>query len=455
MNQDDYLDRIFKITNFLDKARWGDKNNLDLINFCEDEKDLGPDVKLLTHWLLYVTERQTDFQRIWDIGGFVISDLVIKYTEEENANILSPNSDNPFFIPRKDYEFSKEYNKDDCNKYLFSCCKKAGNNKILKQYGFDSDHKPYFIPRYYPSDFKSFYSTLSILENYNYSLGNYIQEIFDKVNYSNDILNYGNLIPKLMFGLYLLSYKDIGRVKSSDINNFKEFIECEIEPRNKKIKNDLNNFNEEFNNFKNKKDYFDKTKRPWSAVRDFLKNKRINNYFINSLKKAGYEKYERFSIDKLGNEVLKNLELPGDVWNNNSTFKECIFPNNKYKDIVEKEMGNGRRNEYLMSEYLRALFDQYEENISEGYPEQFDITFDIVPRMCKNKFCEICPYGLLDNGDPYGILEAEGLKFKKICHGDKNKYCPVMLVSCNYMKDCVGKDNCELWKIYKSTETNS
>ena len=74
MNKSININRLFEITNFLDNARWLSKENYNLINFFTT--GLSDDEKLLTHWLCYITDRQMPFRRIWDIGGFIFSELV-------------------------------------------------------------------------------------------------------------------------------------------------------------------------------------------------------------------------------------------------------------------------------------------------------------------------------------------------------------------------------------------
>ena len=73
---------IWKIFAWLDKCRWGAIQNYNLI--CYARKDLTPSEKILTHWLCYITDRQMPYQRIWDLGGFVISELVYRYTREKS-----------------------------------------------------------------------------------------------------------------------------------------------------------------------------------------------------------------------------------------------------------------------------------------------------------------------------------------------------------------------------------
>lgn len=71
------LTEIFKVMSFYDKIRWGSISNYDTINFFRDNLDV--DTKILTHWLCYITDRQMPYKRIWDLGGFVFSELVDEY----------------------------------------------------------------------------------------------------------------------------------------------------------------------------------------------------------------------------------------------------------------------------------------------------------------------------------------------------------------------------------------
>ena len=82
------LKKVFKIISFYDNARWSAISNYNLINFYKE--NLCDDTRLMTHWLCYITDRQMAFQRIWEIGGYVISELVDKIKEERNLELLNP-----------------------------------------------------------------------------------------------------------------------------------------------------------------------------------------------------------------------------------------------------------------------------------------------------------------------------------------------------------------------------
>lgn len=74
---------VLRIFSALDDVRWSDRGNYNLINYCEEDStpdEFTPDEKLLTHWLCYIADRQTAFQRVWNVGGYVLSHLVREFT---------------------------------------------------------------------------------------------------------------------------------------------------------------------------------------------------------------------------------------------------------------------------------------------------------------------------------------------------------------------------------------
>jgi hypothetical protein len=158
-------------------------------------------------------------------------------------------------------------------------------------------------------------------------------------------------------------------------------------------------------------------KRLWCCIRDYKKGI-YNDIFKKAIKdNYGFDAQELITIwDKL---PMFDIELPGDVWNNNPYFKDNLFA-----DILN--IKKGQKN-WGMPKIIRKIYDQLKdsENIDFFYPEQFDITFDFVPKMCsKKKMCGICLFG------PNGA--------GSICIPSSDKYCPVSLVSCGYKTKCTG-----------------
>ncbi len=89
------LAEIFKIISFYDDYRWEFSHNYNLINFFKI--DLQSDIKILTHWICYITDRQMPFQRIWDIGGFVFSELIYEIKKQNTLELLNPEYE-PSFV---------------------------------------------------------------------------------------------------------------------------------------------------------------------------------------------------------------------------------------------------------------------------------------------------------------------------------------------------------------------
>jgi len=406
------ITKIFAITDFIDKARWGNKEDYNLINFYD--MNLSNDVKILTHWLCYIADRQMAFQRVWDVGGFVFSEMADQITKKRDLELLNPQQpQKSFLIKRDDYVNREKYNFDDGDggKYLFVSHQILRENEILLEHEFERGTRPYFIPRYYPSDYISILSTFSILKDYEFSLSRYINALLEKLDKKDDS------VQKLLFGLYLLSYFEIGQPKSSDLINFERNLARAEKRKNliERVLSDSNEFEDEFNYFR--KDTIFKQKRAWCSLRDFLKSPEFTEYFFNALEEIGSNNYGMLR----SKDVLKYLELPGDVWNNNPTFRKCILQGTPYEQSTLN-----------FAKLLRKIFNENRKVLKEGYPEQFDITFDFVPRMCdKGSNCSICPYGL---------LHGNAIEFNRVCVSDRSKYCPIVYISCNYKMTCLGED---------------
>ena len=116
-----------------DDMRWEQPANYNLINYCSE--DLSSEEKLLTHWLCYITDRQTDFRRIWEVGGYVISHLVRAYVRENEQDVHS---------------LLRHYYIRSNGKLALQCCSE-GDNARLKRYGITVGEVR-FTSRYMPED---------------------------------------------------------------------------------------------------------------------------------------------------------------------------------------------------------------------------------------------------------------------------------------------------------------
>ncbi|MBC8525961.1 MAG: hypothetical protein H8D22_03670 [Candidatus Cloacimonetes bacterium] len=392
------LKKIFKIISFYDEVRWSSDSNYNLINFYK--KNLDDDAKLLTHWLCYIADRQMAFERIWEVGGFVFSELADQFKKKRDLQLLNYKKPNSFI------------EKNGKGGYNFKSNSEVNNNQILKKsYKYKETGIVKFTPRYYPSDYFSILYTFDILKEYNFSLTKFIVEQLKKYQHTDDS------IKRILFSLYLLTYFEIRQPQKSDIDNFQININ-KAEKRTIKVIQILNNkFEDEYQSFKKNKIF--NQKRAWCSLRDFFKSPEFKVYFESSLKKESFDTKQLFTLNS-----LQQLEMPGDVWNNNSKFRHCILENTEYENSKKS-----------LNIILRDYFDKNKDELNNCYPEQFDITFDFVPRMCEKNNCDICPIGLLKG--------KKKSNFEKTCVNDMDLYCSVALTNCNYKINCFG-DKCKL-----------
>ncbi|MEJ5260348.1 MAG: hypothetical protein WHS88_09185 [Anaerohalosphaeraceae bacterium] len=386
---------------FYDQCRWEEANNYNFINFFRP--NLDADTKILTHWLSYITDRQMPFKRIWDIGGFVFSEMVYELKRKKTLDLLNPEAQNSFI-------------EENGGKFTFISQSAAGENRVLAAYGeFPENERVTFKSRFFPSDYMAILYTLVFLEDYGYSFSKFIKEVYCRHKDKADF------IKRILFSLSLVTYEGIGQPKSKNIKKFAS-NERRAKERKDEIKRVLDNageFNRKYSEFLEGRIY--NQKRAWCSLRDYLKSPVLKEYFRKALRERGLcdDDFKRlFSY-----QALTQLELPGDVWNNNSKFRKCILRDTAYEDLTK-----------ALNRILREFYDTNHKEI-DGYPEQFDITFDFVPRMCEKNNCTLCPIYKLDNEENY---------FSKICIQDESKFCPVALISCNYKSSCKGKNNCKL-----------
>jgi len=369
------LIKIFKTIFWLDSRRWKIEENYNFINFFRD--DLTDCEKILTHWICYITDRQMPFEIVWEKGGYVFSELVYEYSR----NGLSPQK-----ILNKHYE-------------------KYQDKKGKERFRFKSTHNNVtFASRYVNDDYQHILQTLEILncQNYQRNIVVYIVDIMRKFQSKDDLL------IREACGLHLLTYQLEGKKASPE-----KII---------KIINDIKEFEKKLKEFK--KTSTNGKKRLWCSVRDYKKGL-YHEIFNNAIKEVVSNNDAEELIEVWNKLPMDQIELPGDVWNNSPLFRNNLFAKVLDIESIPKTWG--------MPKIIRELYNQLkkDEEINDFYPEQFDVTFDFVPRMCNKKLCNVCLFG--KNG------------VESICIPTKDKYCPVALLSCGYIAMCV-EDRCILKK---------
>lgn len=404
----------FEVIDFIDSCRWDAEcaNNYGLINYSHVE--MSDDLRLLTHWICYITDRQMPFEQIWDIGGFVFSDM-LKYYKDHGMgiNVLIINNPESFFIRKSDGNYIFK------SKSVMPC----NNNALLK------NNRPIgkpvtFISRFYPSDYLAMLYTLYTLEQFGYDFIEYTIAVIKSI--TSIPFSCMDLIQGLVYGLYILTYDNIGQPSKEQLND-KIWI-TKAKERTDAIINllsDSSNFRKHVNTFFGRGSQYN-IKRVWCCLRDYIKSPEYGDiYFKQGLLNRGMNVQ---TVDMLfSHEAKCYLELPGDVWNNNATFRKCL--------LLDENI-SAEENKMPLNRLLRRLFER--EAITVGYPEQFDTTFDFVPRMCEKNNCSICPFrAVREENDIWSV-----------CIDNKDKFCTVALVCCGYICRCKG-NKCSLKRTLK------
>jgi hypothetical protein len=165
-------------------------------------------------------------------------------------------------------------------------------------------------------------------------------------------------------------------------------------------------------------------KRLWAALRDYRKGRNYLELVQQGLCKAfgqeeGSRLYEIWTEES--NFDVNLLELPGDVWNS-SFMKRVVKP-------LTDDSGLKIKESWEASCIAREIYEKMPTKLF--YPEQLDVSFDLSAKACENEDCDLCPFGKYELSDLcLSNTSAAG-----------NKYCPILLATCQYRMACNPK-NC-------------
>ncbi len=439
----------FEIISALDKIRWG-KNceHLIDINYAHDMKSAE---KILTHWLCYITDRQMPYQIIWNVGGFVFSDLIKQYESGVSVDsLLNPSSESSFFKGNitDGYSFISRERGDI-------------NDAILRRYKnyLNDDKQVVFKPRFYPIDFFSIYFTLSILLDYDRSIIEYFSRIIESVYSRGKKVNAKDYIESLAKGLDYLSFDQLSTYTQSEQKHLikasaeakDEVGICELLNHIKLNEGELYNTDQcvKYVTLKDRCDHikawiedgctvklssnerYGSFKRIWCSLRDYIKSPIFSKPFKLALKdhleEEVWKSFNEEVLEDNGNRGCRYIELPGDVWNENTIFRQCFSEQTKGK----------------FGKQLRKDCGWNED--STWYPEQFDITFSIAPRMCEQNNCSVCL--LSDIPDDNDEKKKRENRLLELCSEKEETICPIVLLHCGFRYKCQGSGNCTLRKL--------
>lgn len=468
-----------KIIAWLENLRWEnqkiDENDIVYGYYCNDElfKPKNLDVEeikkntaeaiLLTHYLVYICDRQMPYEDIFKAGGYTISTLVKNFIEQRED--ICREEENIRECIRKLMDSmivsARAKNKDNFSYFLFCELDKrdkiANYFKYIKQkdfekYGSENSEKiiksadyAKFSSRFMVTDLLCIYRTLVYLcEKFKGSFTDFLKYAVGKSDDKKLPIVYDKKkkIYSLGYCMYRLTYQLVPQVKGNK-EDIREILKQEAqgiiglntevkkylsEPNNSKkteMSDDLWYINDKkaiANKYSfDKKKYA--SKRLWCVVRDFV----YHPLFSKCFEIVTGEKTEDLKKNNAG-----EFELPGDVWNNNLKFAQCFwFGNKEYNNDVFKNIQKSSK--FVRDLYENKKLSNWEEKNNEiqCYPKDFDITFNFVPNMCSKDKCQNCP------------LKPEGdFKLDKYCHKQKGKLCTFILYATGLEYVC--KDSCEL-----------
>jgi hypothetical protein len=388
-----FHDDLLSIAKFLDDARWSKPENYEIIAHTTGFS--YREITLL-HYLLYIMDRQMPYEIIWNKGSLIFSQLVRDYCAGKPLcdllDVKSPSS------------------------YV----RYTNGNDAIEFYIKNKKEEVTFKSRFMSTDYKSIYSTLYVLDKIaNRDLITFCEMVVQA--YIAD----SYIIRRLAYALHLMTYEHPARLGTAlsaylaktkiESNEIYQEIDDYIKPS---VPTPRHSGFCSYDDFCKDKTY--NSKRLWCSIRDYIMSPVYSKAFLPAIN-AILAKYGKGKIQSYTNQ----LELPGDVWNNNSNFVQCVCN------------GISKAPTTPFNKFLREKIYSASDDIA-----CFDVSFSLVPRICDgNLDCASCPFGL---------IKVPPLKHNivKMCVNDTSKWCPIVLYSTGYKMDCVGKCKCKLMKLY-------
>ncbi len=381
----DALKRIGSFVAWLDGRRSESLRGKDWITYANGlRQELRPHEKLLTHWLCYITDRQMPYEEVWRQGGWVFSEMVFAYRNHDERQLLD--------TCQRATSFLRLDGKD----VFYRAPERAhmvGGVERKRQEAQDE-----FASRFPTQHAVSIRRTLAVLRlGYQRNLAAYVGRVLHRYRDRPDV------VSVVACALHLLGYA-VGKQTGDSETDCCQAVEA-VESEGA-LANALRRFERSRRADK---------KRLWCSLRDYLKpGSRYREYLLDALAELPQGAKLVALWQRAGERYLWQLELPGDVWNDRQNFRTALFGRYLDEPDAVKRIAS--------TDLVRALYDHLGDE-APFYPEQFDVTFDFIPRMCEQSLCQVCPVG--------------GLDPRTICHEDGyGKLCSVALLCGGYIVPC-------------------
>ena len=401
---------------------------------------------LLTHFLGYITNRQTPFERVFEQLDYIFSQIVHDFMKEEkNVEDLLPLDiieNNLSYFSKKPRKASKKESENDTDSYAFVSHEQDSQESVIpsvteKIKGNDSVF--YATSRFYTPDFIAIRLTLDILSDKKYN-----RSFFSFVEWALGNNPEENKLERLLYALWVLGYRKVGqwiiednhfKPKRSENKKQKEYADILIEKKAVLEDFDKNGLNSK---------YYKKEFIRGSRYNNRYKAKRVTCYVRDLLMYCPCVDILKVRFgDKTHEELIEQmadvLELPGDTWNNNDVLNKCLRLQSENENVNDTP-----------NIIVRKVYDMLCEKLGGKekvgcFPEQFDCTFDFAPRMCNSvaqKNCCFCPI------EPKNIEKHRNhiIINEKFCHKEEERFCSFLLFAVGYKVECGKmKDYCPNW----------
>jgi len=352
----DQLVRLAKAVSWLDSVRWtGKQPDNPALRLVEDAKTND---RVLAHWLAYVTNRMRPWEDVCSRGALVFSRVAADYAMKKPP-------------PSAVDEFIESYRAPPASG------QKMGGWRLPAH-----DDAPY--KSRFPDDDASIYRTLNLLAHLGWSLGSWLKKLID------DLAGKEHALRRIAQRLDILTYRlSISKDEALTLLG-----------NEKELETDFVQWNPQAHVGR---------KRLWAALRDYRKpGSRWHGYLQDCGANWPQENFD-----------LAQLELPGDVWNE-QFFKHLVQPLAARAGI--EIVGNSALVARRIYDVVRRL-----EPGTAFYPEQFDVSFDFARRMCDTMACWCCPFWR--RRPPFSINPIE------LCRREQGQPCALLLITSGYLAE--------------------
>ncbi len=297
---------------------------------------LSPSNQVLVHWLCYICDRRQDATKLWPLGGRVFSSLVQEYSSGSDVLDLLKNV------------VSKE---PSAKAFRYKAADQPQDGEAISF----TPRLPAIVP---------IASTLLVLEPYERSPLVYISNHWNFCQ-QGDV---AEIMHRIAFLFHILSYWNPGPKRDPD-----DYMPP-AKKRADEVAETLSDKDElETLYGKWRKQCYSNNKRVWAALRDWIApGSPLQRAFLNGMGSTGKPEVGGFIRSNV-EELLKGLEVPGDVWN--ARFLQKIF---------DPKVG---------SQAIREWYEQLNasrELPPTCWPSQFDVSFIYSPQMCAKQRQDSC-----------------------------------------------------------------